>query len=79
MLTTVHPSAAACASARSAPLLLVELPIWVVMEDEQPEGRPVGVLDELEHRSVTVGVSCREQGRRPIWFHPYGFSGPSSR
>jgi hypothetical protein len=31
------------------------------MEDEQPQGLIVDVLGELQHRDVTVGVSCRKQ------------------
>ena len=43
------------------PNLVVELPLCVVMQEEEPQGWPVGVVGELKHGGVPVRVSRCEQ------------------
>jgi hypothetical protein len=40
---------------------VVELALGVVMQEEEPQCRPVGVVGELEHRRVAIRVAGREQ------------------
>ena len=61
MLTTVQPSGVGSLERLLGAGGVVELALGVVVEDEQPQGRPVGVLGELEHRDVAVGVAGGEQ------------------
>jgi hypothetical protein len=40
---------------------VVELSLCVVMQEEEPQGRPVGVVGELQHRRIAIRVAGREE------------------
>jgi len=40
---------------------VVELAVRVIVQDQQPQARPPGLLGEGEHRDVAVGVAGRQQ------------------
>ena len=61
MLTTVQPSVTGSLECLFGAGGVVELALGVVVQDEQAQGRLVGVLGELEHRYVAVGVAGGEQ------------------
>jgi len=69
MLTTVQPLCSARSRACFGAPDVVELAVGVVVQDEQPEERFVGVPGEVQHLDVAVGVPGGEHSP------PSGLSG----